>query len=419
MKFAQSFATGVSTWELLSLRSKPSILYLLMVEIYILLAHTLKIFSTPRASCEGGDCLSYSQMTLGYSSGKFTSIESPFNGRLLAPFIASVLTPDTVLSFQILNTISFGALTAALFLITKALSLGNLGFLALASWFALHPLGMALYLAVPVSVDPLAYALMSWLLYFFLLKKNWGYAVVLLIGILTKESFLFLAFVGLLAQLRIHHFTSFSALPRFAGSQITVLMAVTLGTIVREWSAKNLFTQAQPWPISFQSTITWWLNEVVNDPNRLLVWLAALLCAIGFFGSLVIWSDSSKFINANVTNTTFLLGSWLAFCSLGLLGGSDMSRIIFNGNVFGLVFLLLLAQAGKKQLKTFLALLLGLTMSLSYTRFFPSTIEYSYYEDSQNLILLLFFSAAMLLANISLALVFRTSKKTFFLPQSP
>lgn len=87
-----------------------------------------------------------------------------------------------------------------------------------------------------------------------------------------------------------------------------------------------------------------------------------------------------------VSATVYLTLGAAGFISLGLLGGSDMSRIIFTGNV--LVIGAMLYPMGGNMPSVWITTVtttLSLIIGLGYTALLPSTLEYDYYMNNQRL----------------------------------
>lgn len=364
-------------------------------------------------TCEGlGDCVKYSQMAQAFASGSFHPIDAPFNTRIAAPWIVSRLSGDPVQGFLVLNGIAALIFVTAWYGIARQLGLRNIEFFALVLWFHVHPLGFGLYHAMPESVDPMAHAMLAAVTWMYFTRHRLLLPT-LLLALLTKESFTFICLVMIAAEL-VH--------VRFIGHQnareswrlIAGIIAISLAhkmschMIEQHW-----FSHTPGYSPTTRETIRHFWHEATRAPARFVVWLTAVICVVGTFPILWLKRWQVPKSAADKRNTTYLLLGCAGFTALGLVGGSDMSRIIFTGNLL-VVGAMLLPMNGRLPpvCHTATALTLGLLLALNYTRVLPSTLEYDYYMHGHRLAPTLYVLMAGCALLVVGGVVTRTKKPT-------
>ncbi|KFE36413.1 hypothetical protein DW2_03854 [Thioclava atlantica] len=378
------------------------------------------VSANPHACYGAGDCVHYTAMTEAFRAWTPTTIPFPFNTRVLAPFLASLFPYEITDSFLILNLICVILFLVFLALIIWELELGSVDYLLIGLWFLLHPSGFPTYYANPKLVDPLAYAIFALVILCYI--KNWRFFLVisLIAGLLTKQTFLVLALLITLADLM------FSSKVRFAKDfdcdakrnfcffvgiekrTVYFLIGLYFAIYLTLDFLKAVEKEAFPLPFypapSSLGTIIHFLKESLREPFRIIVWFGSIFSATGFFLVYVYPAKRALQFALKSKVAFFLFIGSLAFLVLGLLGGSDMTRIIFNGNLLILLFVSLLAKAGTFS-KTFhfAAVTLSAAMMLLYTHFFPTAFEYAYYvgHDVSGISIFL-----MIMSLFSLMLVF-------------
>lgn len=370
-----------STNFLITYLTKNSIHYyslIFVLSLFGLIYYSAWINFAP-STCDGlGDCVKYTSIYYSLINSTYpTTIEYPFNLRVLVPFIASKFSSDINYSFFMVNL--FSALTFVIFTYKsmQLLALKNIHFLILILWFLMHPLGFHLYFVIPISVDPFVYAIMSVSLYLYLRKSYTYLFITLFVGLLAKESFLFILIILTLTTL-------YSFLSNPSEKKLLILLGGIIEVLayiyVRNHYITTIFPQSQPYPISMTGTIGYWLHQALNDPNRFIVWIAAILCSSGLFlFNLNYRSITLKRISSD-EHLLFLVLLSLGYISFGLLAGSDMSRIILNGGLFILLSIFLLS---KNIFNLTLTFLFSFIILRYYTNWFPSPIEYEYYGSQQ------------------------------------
>lgn len=338
--------------------------------------------------CEGlGDCVKYMAMSEAFRSGSFGAIDSPFNTRVLAPWLSSLLPVTVTQGFLITNAIASLVFVVAWHGISRALGLRNVEFAALLAWFFLHPLGFALYHAMPGSVDPLAHAMLGLTTWAYL-RRHASLPALLLLGLLAKESFSFVCLIIIAAELVRMRLSPSHELTRSSpkvmlGYAIGALLTYKLLQIgIEHW----LFPPTNGFTLKASDTVHHFWKEVKRHPDRLLVWLTSIVCVTGAFPALLARLWNIHRTGDQISATVYLTLGATGFILLGLLGGSDMSRIIFTGNLL-VIGAMLYPMGGRLPgaWSTALTTALSLVIALHYTRMLPATLEYDYYLNNQRL----------------------------------
>jgi len=383
---------------------KPGPLSLLVVLALTFIAVLYWVIATTPSACYGsGDCVKYSEMAKQFISRDFKSIDYPFNLRVMAPWLASFSAQNVTDGFIWINAISAIFFVFMCFGIARKLEFRNAEFFILILWFFLHPLGFRFYTAIPASVDPLSYALLGLVTLLFLSEMRIALWVAISFALLAKESFIFIAAIIFVAELLYIALTrdkrSVIALASAFGAVVTII----LYRYVKEFFLTNYFNQSQEWEITTISTITWWANEAWKEPERLLVWIGAFFCSAGLFP---VFLSKNIFAVKNPTEARvvafFFLGA-IGYFALGLLAGSDMSRIIFNGNLLIISIMLISSKRNNVPL-LYLAITFGFSavFALLYTYFFPAPFEYDYFMHEKRITPTAYYVLVNLLAILGL-----------------
>lgn len=369
------------------LEKKPAATSLGVALLLALFFIVYRFLTVNLSMCSGeGDCLKYSEMARSFTSGEYVSIDFPFNIRILAPWLASLFSQDITMGFIWLNGASALLFVIFCFEISRFLGLRNVDFWILILWFFLHPLGFSLYSVVPQLVDPLSYAFMALITLLFISEKRFLLWAIISLALLAKESFSFIVLIIAVAELTYAISTrdkrAIPALVSICGAVIVLLIY----KIEKNFIQIYLFPQNQEWQITIFSTISWWLNEIWNDPKRLIVWMGAIICSTGLFSFFIF---SKKYALKSPLKTRldlyFALGGF-GFIALGLLAGGDMSRIIFNGNLFIILAIFISFRNQRLPINQLLiTFFLSILIALNYTRFFPAAFEYDYYTKGHHI----------------------------------
>lgn len=363
------------------------------VAVFFALLFIIYRFLTSNLWCSAlGDCVQYSKMARSFASGEYRSIDFPFNLRIMAPWLASIFAQDVAKGFVWLNSASAVFFVLFCFEISRLLALRNIEFWIVVLWFFLHPLGFGFYSSVPQSVDPLSYAFTGLITLLFISEKRLLLWIAVSLALLTKESFSFIALVIAAAELMYAISTRDKrAIPAVASICGAVLILL-IYKIEKNVMQTHLFSQSQGWEITTFDTISWWFNKTWNDPKRLIVWIGAIFCSTGLFSIFIFWKKyTPKPPLQTRLDAYFALGG-LGFIALGLLAGSDMSRIIFNGNLFIMLAMLISFRNQRLPIHQLLiAFAFSTLIVLTYTKFFPPMLEYDYYTQDHRIGLTIYY----------------------------
>ena len=334
------------------------------------------------AVCQGlGDCVKYTQMARAFAQGTLgAAIDAPFNLRILAPWLASKISPEVTSGFLWLNGISALVLVISWCGMARSLGFRNAELAVFIAWFFLHPLGFRFYFAIPESVDPLFYGFIGTASFFFLAEQRAAFWITILCALFVKESFVFVALIATAAEL------IYAALRRDRRARGALLSAAAVVPVLVAYSIakkvmrSHLFPQNQPWEITALSMIEYFADEVRKDPNRLLVWVGAFICSTGFFSILAIGRWKLVLAPLRVRQFSYLALGTMGFVLFGLVAGSDMSRIIFNGNVLIIpAFLFVSRYSGASANTVLIVFSASAVLAWNYMIYFPAAFEYEYY----------------------------------------
>ncbi len=357
------------------------------------------VFVKPMSCLGAMDCVKYIDMTNHFIAGSFGAIEHPFNLRIFTPWLASLISDDVLAGFLLINSIALSGFVIFSYLSAKILKLRSIEYLVLVFWFFWHPMGFGLYYRVPASADPLWYGFLGLFCYLFLSDKRVLLGGVMFFALFVKESFVFVIYVFVVSEL------VYAALVRdrrALGAMLSFVIAALVLSVYEALKAQSqivLFPQAQAWEINVFTVVSWWLNEVINDPWRILVWGGALIYALGLFPFLLLSRWPVNFEPQSVRFLVFFILGAGGFMALGLLGGSDMSRIIFNGGFFLWLIILVAGNGLRTTVHQWCAFAVySAALVLGFKLLFSSAFEYDYYIKDNRLwptIGFLFFSFAL------------------------
>lgn len=353
--------------------------------------------------CGGpGDCVKYTAMSEAFQSNTAPSIEYPFNIRILSPWLASHLSDSAANGFSSLTFVSFLAFVVAWYFVAKELKFETHAFIFLTVWFLVHPLGIHYYYSVRELVDPLAYALIATTVYFYIKRKNTLFFVTTLIALFEKESFFFILGIAVAAE-SYCHYLGHTSRRNYVKFLVAALITALTYKLIIGFAQQFLF--ASPNHGDIFKTVRYWWRAARHDPNRFLVWIGAFFCVTGTLLALLPkkWPTSSK---EEIRRSTFLTLGAVGFFVLGLTGGADMSRIMFNGIIFTYSAIFYIARESLNKPLILLVYAASLFISKTYTSYFPSTFEYGYYE-AKNIIQVAVFVICALIALIALRKAFK------------
>lgn len=356
-----------------------SFLVFLLLGSFLFINHIL--YFSP-SQCYGlGDCVKYSSMFDSYQENIFPAIiDYPFNLRILVPYIAKCFSNTFLLninnSFFAINILSGYFVIIFVYLSMASLNLKNFHFMIFFLWFFLHPIGFSLYYAVPISIDPFIYALISIVIYCYVACRYISLIVICFIGLLAKESFLFIILMLMFTELLTICYENNKQKKVRMVFIFFLFIEIILYSYSKKYFLITLFPQSQPYEITSLGTIRYWLHEVVLDPKRIIVWVSSLLCSIGGISFMFINYIGKFPIILKDKVLLFLFLCSCGFMIFGLLAGSDMSRIIFNGIMFVFFLSFLLLNRNILLVLFFISFI----ATYLYTYWFPHPIEYEYYH---------------------------------------
>ncbi len=382
-------------------------LILVLAILYFLQNFYLNI--TP-SKCEGlGDCVKYSQMAENFGNNNQVKIETPFNLRILAPYLSSLISKDTQIAFKILNSVSILVFCFFSFFTLKKLEINNYYSAIFFSWFFLHPLGFQYYFVVPVMVDMLYYAALSIIIYLAVTKEKFLIWLAFLTFAFIKETIIFIALIYYLCL--IVNELKEKNVKKISFNFFSLVFFFLIYNLIKENIVLNKFPNLQEWEVTPLTTVKWFFNELLKDYNRLIIWFCSFFCAVGFyFLSIFNFSIKNLFINLyeNITLQGFLFLISCAMILFGILAGSDMTRIIFNGSQFILLFsFLVIKKNSKLNISDYLIPLFSFLLLFSYSKFFPSNLEYKYYYEKE---ITPYFSLGFIFLITSIGLIFLLKK---------
>ncbi|MGH6648388.1 hypothetical protein [Aquabacterium sp.] len=344
-------------------------------------------------------------MSEGFKNHSYQAIERPFNTRILTPLVAAWLPGDTTDGFTAITFASFLVFMIAWYFISKELGFPIHVFGFLVAWFLIHPLGVQIYYSLRQLIDPMSYALMAIAIYFYLSSRHALFFVTMFISLLAKESFLFVLMVAVATEI-------YSSLRGHQEPKSAYRFTAYAILIYVSYQVAIYFCQQAFFPAADQtniiSTIRLWWRKVRHDPNRLIVWAGSFFCATGTLAALVFQKKPSPVSAIEFRQSFFLKLGACGFVALGLIGGSDMSRIIFNGIVFIFPALILQVNHSSKNHLTSLVYASSLLIATIYPLFFKTTFEYTYYFSNQIGSSLVF----VLIVGFSILMIRRTTQST-------
>ncbi|MEI6729837.1 MAG: hypothetical protein WCL30_01130, partial [Pseudomonadota bacterium] len=390
------------------LLSHPKNIIAILVTLIITAIIIYQSLNISQIKCQDpGDCVKYSTMTQMFGDSKYGNVEYPFNLRILAPFIASLISDNPTTGFLTLNAISAIIFAIFVFLCVRILELDNTAYLAIIIWFFIHPLGFKFYYLQPVLVDPLIYLLMAITTFSFLSKNYILMYLSIALGLIAKESFIIVSsaiIIAETAEVMMHGKNNLRKFMFKLHKIIPIILILVAYGFAQYFIENNLFhsTQKQLETTTIFYRIKIWVKAFCDDPGRIIIWLSAFFCSTGIMTSFISIKFIKKLSRAELRNLIFFSLNSFVFFILGLIGGTDMSRIIFNGNLFTLIFLFLCAKYRKLSINYMLwVFILSLLIMVLYTKFFPYTIEYKYYMSGYIVDYTLFCSINILLLLVS------------------
>lgn len=252
-------------------------------------------------------------------------VSFPYHSRVLLPFLASLVPfEDTVSAFVAINFL-FSLLSAGtLYLLWQEIGISKLlmglGFF----WLLFHWSGMIrLNQFDPVTVDVPLYFFQTVFIWAIWKQKGWLLIILSPLATLQKESFL-----ALLAILFIYNLYRYLTKKEIDKKYLySSIVAIFLSFGASYW------VNAQFPPLesgrSGLSTMLILLYMMVDDPFRIIRWLAAIFVA---FGPPLFLATINRRRFSRLQEQLLLFS--LVYVLFGILAGGDMLRIIFLGFPF-------------------------------------------------------------------------------------
>ena len=300
--------------------------------------HTQKVIDY--TSCKLCDAHDYIKV-YNYFKGDSSEYKVPFpiSGRILVPFIGSLLPFDVITSFQLINFIFLLLSVTVIYVLWRKL---NFSFYLIGIglfWLLFHWVGIVRFNQYdPIGVDLPVYFFHTLVLFVFL-SKNYKWLWVLgPVAVLQKESitafilllFIYLMIVAFIRKEKIY-------------INIDVLIALILCIVVKT-VCSYYYPAIRPDQGSLKSAL-FWARQSLLDPMRIPRWFVAIFFAFGF----LILLCFKKIKREHICNELggFLFLTTLAALILGLIGGFDNTRITYLGFPFIMTFILwVLKDAG-------------------------------------------------------------------------
>lgn len=333
------------------------------------------------------DSVQYLKMAKGFVNHQFGPIPHPFNLRPLASWIASFFSEDLLKTFLVLDGVYFVLTILGFFLFIRRLQAKAIYFYVFAAWLCLHPVGLSLYHLYPVHADPLSYAFLAWISYFFVARQRALLAVALGISLLVKESFVFVSLVVILSELAEILGAKTSQVHRRKGLLLTLLVGILLifgyGAL-KEFMAQHWFYQEQLDKMSSLSILRVFGGMALERPIRIIIWLVAFICAWGYFFLLLFFNKQLfKVAKKDLRVDSYCVLGSVGFFLFGLLAGTDMTRILLSGSFFFIIFFIRQADEAKVSPELFLTISVA---SFILMFFYPAILsvhsEYYYYATA-------------------------------------
>lgn len=267
------------------------------------------------AGC-GFDGLNYCEMFDGHS------VPLPYERRILAPMLASLLSPNAVLGFRVLSLLSLLAVIVLVGIIvfgrdlpTGPTATASVG-VAVFAVVSLNRNLLHLLLSYPVLTDFLAFALLLLALLATLRAGNnfWWTVLAALAGILAPlaRETMGIPLIG----------AALTALLMQRGRFWARYMAICCAAAVGTWIA---FQRGPAGSVSVVSVMWGWVLEDFTEWQGALRFTCMLALTLGFFWLLLLRAD---FRDSMEFPEWVLLGAAVAYAAASAFGGGDTDRIM-------------------------------------------------------------------------------------------
>lgn len=267
-------------------------------------------------------------------------VKAPFNTRVLVPFIASLMPFDTAeQDFTAVHYLFVLLSIAALYLLWLKIDIPFLAVLLGCGWLLFHWSGfIRLPISDPITIDsPLFFFQTIFLILVLQQTKLWLIIPLAVMATAQKESFLALNIiaVGIFLVDSIKLRTITKGLIWSLGGLVTSLLTLALLGIYFEPELGSYHN-----PIIVMGAH---LLHIIREPFQILRFLMSLFMAFGFLWMITLFTNPRK----DRSQALLLLFS-LLYLVLGLIGGMDHTRILFNGFPFIMTLILVNIQHLKK-----------------------------------------------------------------------
>lgn len=267
------------------------------------------------------------------NSDELTPLKAPFNTRVLVPLLASFMPFDTAeQDFTAVHYLFVLLSIAALYLLWLRLNISFLAVLLGCGWLIFHWSGfIRLPISDPITIDPPLFFFQTIFLILVLGRnKLWLMIPLAIIATIQKESFVALCAIA----------ACLFAYESIKSKKITKGLIFVLGGLVASLvTLAVLGLYFEPQANSYHNPIVVMGAHTLHlfrEPFQLLRFSMSLFMAFGFLWLVTFFAKPKKDRN----QTTLLIFS-LLYLLLGLIGGRDHTRILFNGFPFIMTLILL------------------------------------------------------------------------------
>lgn len=322
----------------------------------------------PGAIVPAMDGAKYLQMTQSFITGHFVQVEFPFSQRILAPYLASLLSfKDINISFKIINWLAFNVTTIILVMTWQRFAVPLIAMLFGISWLLFNPMGMQLYYNYVISTDTLGYLFCAVLIAIIFSRRYYYLLLIAPLGTLERESFIAAVAMLFITEM-LFLFKHKKIMPVFV-----IFIALSLSIYANYLTHHHWFAGAAGSSIQ---TLQHFVLLRITDPLSILKWLCAILLAIGGVPALIHKCDLEIFQDHRLFALSLISVTYLLF---GLLAGTDMTRIIFDGMPYIMTAVFLFAaknQAFTLSRMMVLYIQSGLALLVGYG-LWPAFIDYA------------------------------------------
>ncbi|GAB4339673.1 MAG: hypothetical protein OHK0038_18930 [Flammeovirgaceae bacterium] len=288
--------------------------------------------------CKLCDAEKYKAIFENFVNNTYNAVYYPFHTRIITPFIASVISPrDIIAGFHTTNFIFYILSSLTLYYIWREklkinFILSTIGLL----WLSFHWSGIPrLYNLYIINVDTGAYFFESICILLIISRKfNW-FLIIAPLASFQKESF-----IPILIIIILYYLLSVFFLER---KYLKVLLISLLLVLILKYFVNIIYP-----PIQSHSTLfTLYYNTlmVVDEPEVLIKIIVCFFTVFGAFVLVLIFKIKIDDFNSEIKAICFFISLLhIIFC---IIGGRDLTRIIFIGFPFVMTLALLKLQECK------------------------------------------------------------------------